>query len=363
MKISANDYLLARACHQNGAFFKWLGDRETSLLRKQLTEIRIEMPVFITGLARAGTTLLLEILSRVDGVATHRYRDFPLVMAPYFWERFTSRYAVSQVSVERPHKDRIRITKESPEAFEEPIWQFFFPFVHDPKYLHKIGRETSAPEFERFFSDQLKKILLLRKGGRYLSKGNYNLTRIEYLSKVFPDARFVIPVRHPQTHVYSLMRQHKLFCEYSNKDKRVPDYLRAAGHYEFGPQRVPVSFSSVATQRILEAWQNAQEHIGYAIQWAQIYGYIAELRQQDKELSERIFLVRYEDMCANPKATLDKLLAFTGLPSGSSVLENLDKVSKSPHAMTDMPGAMRQEIWTETDQVAGLYGYRSVDKI
>ena len=33
-------------------------------------------------------------------------------------------------AVQRPHQDGIRITTQSPEAFEEPIWQLFIPHAH-----------------------------------------------------------------------------------------------------------------------------------------------------------------------------------------------------------------------------------------
>lgn len=358
MNINGTDYLLARVAHQNGGLLKWVGDRETRWLGDRLAALEIREPVFITGLARAGTTLLLETLSKADGVATHRYKDFPFVMAPYLWNRFADRFATTQAPVERPHKDRIKITAESPEAFEEPLWQHFFPFVHEPGRVHILGEDTRSPDFEQFFRDHLKKILLLRGGGRYLSKGNYNITRLEYLARMFPDARFIVPVRHPYTHVHSLVRQHRLFCDYARQDARVPEYLRAVGHYEFGPQRVPVTFSPAVGERIDEAWRAGDEYRGYALQWAQVYGYLDALRRKGGPVPERISVLRYEDLCADPAGSFQALLDFAHLAPSGALQEALRQVSLSPHKIADLDGDCRRNVWSEVSAVAAGFGYR-----
>jgi hypothetical protein len=41
------------------------------------------------------------------------------------------------------------------------------------------------------------KVVLLRGGARYVSKGNYNAARIAYLARLFADAKFVVPIREP----------------------------------------------------------------------------------------------------------------------------------------------------------------------
>ena len=62
--------------------------------------------------------------------------------------------------------------------------------------------------------DHLCKVVLLRGGARYVSKGNYNVCRIAYLRRLFPDAKFVVPVREPVARVHSLVKQHRLFTDY-----------------------------------------------------------------------------------------------------------------------------------------------------
>ena len=48
-----------------------LGEFETQRLSTALDEIEIHAPIFICGLARSGSTILLECLSRHPDTATH----------------------------------------------------------------------------------------------------------------------------------------------------------------------------------------------------------------------------------------------------------------------------------------------------
>lgn len=62
---------------RHAALWIRLGSIESALLDGALADVRIDRPIYVTGLARSGTTILLETLARHPNVATHRYRDFP----------------------------------------------------------------------------------------------------------------------------------------------------------------------------------------------------------------------------------------------------------------------------------------------
>jgi hypothetical protein len=189
-----------------------LGNLESRVLAEEVRGITIVQPIYVTGLARSGTTIVLELIAAQAGVVTHRYADYPLIFTPFWWEQIRSRAARRQVTpVERTHGDGIMVTPESPEAIEEVLWMTFFPNAHDPAKTNVLDAETHAPAFETFYRDHIRKLLLCRGGRRYAAKGNYNLTRLEYLLKMFEDARFIVPVRDPIAHVASLMRQHARF--------------------------------------------------------------------------------------------------------------------------------------------------------
>ncbi|MEX0606804.1 MAG: sulfotransferase, partial [Halofilum sp. (in: g-proteobacteria)] len=85
-----------------------LGNLETRLLRQELDEVALDAPIYIAGLARSGSTLLLEVLSRHPDVGCHRYRDYPMLFTPYGWRRFLARVPQQRrAPVERAHADGI----------------------------------------------------------------------------------------------------------------------------------------------------------------------------------------------------------------------------------------------------------------
>jgi len=357
INISMMDFLLVSIATAAQSAFRWLGDKESRYFEKELNAIEIDRPIFITGMARSGTTIILELLSSIPSVATHRYRDFPFVMTPILWQHFTNFFSSEKPPLERPHKDGIMITRESPEAFEEPIWQYFFPHANTAKAIHMIREEDGSKDFAKFFSDHIRKILLIRRGNRYLSKGNYNVTRIPYLLTLFPDACFVIPVRHPVEHVWSLVRQNGLFQRYSEEDGRVPQYLSAVGHYEFGPQRKPVILQKGTKQKILDAWSQGKEHVGYAIQWAEIYRFVNELIEDNSPYADRLFILRYEDICAHPSETLTKVADFCGLLEKANITTAVSRITPGRVWSKELDEEICLEIWNEVRDVANLYGY------
>jgi hypothetical protein len=355
--IRLSDYLLVRMAESSGSLLRFAADLETDWLGRRLDDISVEAPVFISGLARSGTSILLEELSKLTGFGSHCYRDFPFVMTPYFWNRFLDRFRVEQPARERAHQDGIHISPESPEAFEEPIWQRFFPHVHAANMPHRLTGAPRNREFETFFTNHIRKLLLVRRAGRYLSKGNYNIARIEYLGTMFPDARFIVPIRHPLTHVPSLLRQHALFCDYARQDRRVPRLLAAAGHYEFGPQRVPIRLSDESGNRIQAAWDVGNDGAGYAIQWAEIYRFVDGLQSGRPSLAKRILVVRHEDFCKQPREVLHRILRHIDHDTAALELRHFGHIAASKVRAISVSEEYRNGIWQETASIAARFGY------
>jgi Sulfotransferase family len=355
LQISGIDFALSQIATAGAGVVKRIGDLEANWNRPRLRASTIDRPVFIAGLARSGTTILLEKLSRIDGVATHRYRDFPFVMAPIYWSRFVALFGTGQNPKERPHHDSIFITRESPEAFEEPIWQHFFSRLHDPGSSQVLTAADRNAAFDEFFRLHIQKILLLRRGNRYVSKGNYNLTRIPYLASLFPDAFFLVPIRHPLTHVESLTRQHKLFCSYAALDERVGPYLRAVGHYEFGPDRSPIFVDPIGTARTLDFWRSSNDAAGYAQQWSDLYGLVLGLRRSDNGLRQRVRVVRFEDLTADPVRELGDIVEFAGLCARRAA-DSLAAGIAAPVRL-DAIESGSTNCWQIVESVASAYGY------
>ena len=81
--------------------------------------------VFITGLARSGTTILLNALYKSNIFASLSYADMPFVLAPNLWSKISLKRGDTELK-ERAHGDGIKFSTESPEAFEEVFWKTFY---------------------------------------------------------------------------------------------------------------------------------------------------------------------------------------------------------------------------------------------
>ncbi|MBS3744816.1 MAG: sulfotransferase, partial [Wenzhouxiangellaceae bacterium] len=108
-------------------------------MRDEIDGVTIDKPIYVASVARSGTTILTEVLTRHPDVTSHRYSDFPNVYTPYWrnWLAQRTRKAPDR-AVERAHKDRLMVTSESPEAVEEVLWMRFFDHLHDPARSHVL---------------------------------------------------------------------------------------------------------------------------------------------------------------------------------------------------------------------------------
>jgi len=338
--------------------WRWLGDREAAHLRGRLADIEIDQPIYLCGLARSGTTILLELLASHPATASHRYRDFPALFTPWLWNRFLDRARSTPGPVrERSHNDGILVNADSPEAFEEVLWSAFLPHAHDPHTSAVLGRGHRDPDFEAFYVDHLRKVLLLRGGTRYLAKGNYNIVRLGYLHQLFPDARFVVPVREPVWHIASLMQQHRRFCIIQAQDSRARRYMRRAGHFEFGLDRHPINTGAPEIVDVIELWKAGRDLDGWALYWALVHEHLTTALAADAQLGAAVLVVRYEDFCAAPAATLARILdhcdlAPEGLPEAAAV-----RVQAPDYYRPGFSAAEEAEIRRITGPVARRLGY------
>jgi len=358
--ISAGTRLFTRLCHSYPGLWDRLERLETASLGDRLNGIEIDKPVYVTGLARSGTTILLELMAGLAEVATHRYRDFPPVWTPYLWNRFLELVPRPAAQPhERPHADGIEITPESPEAMEETLWMRFFPASHDPRRSNVLDRDTQNDAFAEFYRRHIRKLLLVRSRARYVAKGNYNIARLGYLHELFPDARFVVPVRHPVRHIASLMRQHRQFSEGQHAHPASRDYLRAVGHFEFGLDRAPINMGGTpAIPEVLAHWQSGDEAAGWAACWSHLYGALLDQLERDDRLRQAVLLVRYEDLNVRPEDELRRILDHCSLHADRSRLAEMAARLREPdYYQRPFEPADERRIVQATAGTMSRYGY------
>ena len=51
--------------------------------------------------------------------------------------------------------------------------------------------------------------------------------------------------------------------------------------------------------------------------WAYVYGFVAKQLDDDPELARSVCIVRYEDLCSDSLATIDRIIAHAGLDPAS----------------------------------------------
>ena len=291
-----------------------LGKLENSFLEDSLSDIPLTNSVYVSGIARSGTTIILESLFQSNEFAAHRYRDYPFIDIPHFWRKWTSLFAKVEEPAQRAHLDRLEITTQSPEALEEMLWMDFFDELHKPELNNVLTDAIENTAFETYYSAHIKKLLKNENKSRYLAKGNYNLTRIRYINKLYPDAKFIIAIRRPEAHIASLLKQHYLFSQIEKKNNRVLKYMNRIGHYEFGLNFTPVNIGDNSlSQKIMSLMNNNHELEALAHYWAMVYEYIYHDILNDDAINSSVLLVRYEDLCKAPLDSLKNIQEFCNL--------------------------------------------------
>ena len=341
--------------------YKSLGDLESWFLKTELQDVKIDTPVYITSLARSGTTIITEILSKHDNVCSHTYGDFPAVFTPYWnnWLRHRKQF-LSGKKIERTHQDRIMINNDSADAFEELIWMYFYPKLHQSKIANEWPIENN-PDFVEYYIKHIKKHLLIKNKSRYIAKANYNISRIKEILKIFPDAKFIIPIRHPVNHIASLMKQHEIYKKAGQNNSRVDDQLAASGHFEFGNLRQVINMgNSQYTEITLDLWKKDQETKGWAHYWQGLYDEVCQLKKQSKQLNDAIKFIKYEDLCHQSKETIENILQHCHL-DGATFSHHLcryeEKLSLPKYYKIAFNQNEIDEILQITQTVSEKFGY------
>ena len=188
--------------------------------------IQEQSHVFITGLPRSGSTSILNFLNSSNQYASLKYKNMPFVLSPHFSKLFQIKDTFKK---ERIHGDGITHDINSPEAFDEIF------FNNNEKFI------------KNELINYIKLILLSEKKDKYLSKNNLNFKRINLIKSILPKSKFLIPIREPLQHAYSLLNQHLKFCALQKNDDFIRRYMNYLGHKEFGLNHIswnsPIQFS------------------------------------------------------------------------------------------------------------------------
>lgn len=301
---------------------------ESRVYSNELAGIKNKQPVFITALPRAGTTLLLELSVETNEFASHTYRNMPFLFTPIFWNRFSKFFKYSDKPRERAHGDGMMVNVDSPEAFEEIIWKYFWPSRYKENRIIPWS-EPDYLDFENFLDDHIKKLIFLyndytAQGKRYISKNNLNIARIGYLKRVFPDSIIIVPFRDPLQHASSLLRQHLNFKKIHREDSFAKKYMKDIGHFDFGENLRPVDFDNwLSSEQITDP-----DTLTFWLQyWIYTYQYILS------SADTKIHLISFDLFCSNPEDNLLRFGKILEIKNIDNLMEHSSRI-KTPKPYT-----------------------------
>jgi hypothetical protein len=365
-QLPLGTYYLARVIRFLRPLLLRLASVESWFVRRKHKVEPDKEPLYITGIARAGTTITLEMLSQHPDVATHRYYHMPNAYLPYWWARFIQCLPLpDNPAVERIHQDGIMVTEESPEALDEVIWTSFMHHLHTEKKSNILDAGFQSRRFESFYRDHQWKLMVSQNRRRYVAKNNYAVSRLEYIHKIFPQARFLLVIRHPVHHIASLMKQSRLFEKMEVEDKRLLKMTKVIAHHEFGSHCICVNVDSTALLREVRAlWACDKPVEGWAKYWASIYEHVADLLDKNTSLAERVLVLRYEDLCNKSEETLDKIIAHASLDKEAfaPVLEKYkDRLKPPTYYHLGFSAEEIAQIAQITAPTAARFGYEEAE--
>lgn len=294
--------------------------------------------MFVVGLARAGTTILMRLLHDSGAFATLSYRDMPFPLAPNTWARATARSRRDVVRAERGHGDGIDHDLDSPEAIEEVFWRM----REGKRYIRAdtLVAIPPVPETIAAFRDYVRLVLLRHGRTRYLSKNNNNILRLAALVDAEPTALIVHPFRDPLQQAASLRAQHRRAEALAFDDPFRSRYMRWLGHHEFGVDHRPFVIGSVATREIAA---NPGSIDYWLARWIDVN---THLLAQPATIAARQVFVDYDALCEHGDPALDSLRARTAL-----ALRSTDIRAPSPRRAEYRDQALLSEARTLHDRL------------
>jgi hypothetical protein len=265
-------------------------DLDQSTVRTDPSDIVSRRHVFVSGLARAGTTLLMRKFHATGRYRSLTYRDMPFVLAPNLWRRMSGVSRRDIESTERAHGDNVLVDADSPESLDEVFWRIFA----GEEYLESNRLTPHSPDDDvvQKYVRYVNAILSADESphDRYLSKNNNNILRLGAIHRAFPNALILIPFRHPLQQAHSLYRQHLRFSEMQAEREFALSYMTWLAHHEFGLDHRPFQFQPDAPCPYAADSLNHWLHI-----WCEAYEWL------ERSKPPTALFVCYEDLCLQPQ--------------------------------------------------------------
>ena len=306
-KYSLVDKISYRLYLKNYMLAKLSYNVEKRILNNKIQDFELNQAVFITGLARAGTTVILNSLYNTHQFASLKYSNMPFLLMPNSWNRIHK--SVPTPLQERAHQDGILVNNESPEALDEFFWKVFLndSYIREG-YLevHDVSDDLLS-EYIRY----MKLVCISQNQHSYLSKNNNNILRLHSLLNLEINKKIILLYRHPAEHSMSLLKEHQLFSSTQVSDPFSLEYFDFIGHHEFGLHHKPFHLFSDDTIQYLNCHK---ENPDYWLRiWKSFYQYVLD------NFSDFICVLSFDDICNRSSIVSSFLRKFLNLNSHPTI--------------------------------------------
>lgn len=267
--------------------------------------------ILVTGLARAGTTAMTQLLYRTGSFHSLSYANMPFLMAPNLWKVF---YSPKEGQLkERSHGDNLQFGYETIEALEEPFFKVFTNdgYVGNRKLLQHPIDDAVVKNYLDY-----QKLIGKDKETTYLAKNNNLVLRYGALKHSVADFRTLVVVRDPVDHASSLLKQHGRFSKMQQEDGFTLEYMNWLGHHEFGLNHKPFEL-----EEDLHSKYELTDINYWLACWVEYYAHMVSL-SSDPDL----LFIDYEQLAAEPRQLLQSLSAKLSLNLAVDDLQPYTKV-------------------------------------
>jgi omega-hydroxy-beta-dihydromenaquinone-9 sulfotransferase len=267
-----------------------------------------DLPIFMIGMGRSGSTILAEAFSVHDGIGwfSAYLNNFPHPWITIF-DRFVSipKVGIYLRGKKKQGRGAIASIRKYLPRITEP-YSILERYCGD-KIRWEYLIDCTATEDEKANIRKLARAVLKFQGKKRLFSKFTGPPRIHYLNSIFPDAYYIHVIRDPRAVVSSLLR--------------INFWLEEGGLIEpFWKNGFPDDY--------LKEWQLRKKSpvALAALQWKRV----VELTWMEKQIirNDRYIEIKYEDFITAPHDTISRMLRDTGLGESDEVHRYISLHSK-----------------------------------
>lgn len=273
--------------------------------KKFLESSSTKQNVYVSGLARAGTTVLMQYLAQIPHFKSLTYRNMPFIFLPRTWLKHSSKKEA--VETERFHKDGMKHSVDTQEALEEPFWRNYIGAGYIKEDV--ITAHTIDDKIYNNY-DAFRK--LVAENSIYLAKNNNHLLRAESLHQLDSNTGnktiTIIPFRYPYAQAKSLLTQHKTLSSLQNRNEFALDYMDFLVHHEFGLHHKMAILSENENSHTPKGDKDSIEY------WANIWYLFYKEALNKYSDKENFYFFCYEKFVEDPHSSIAKIISLLEVP-------------------------------------------------